>query len=124
MKKIMLLLVICLLVAGCSPSVEIQKAESLPGIQKTVNIEVFASFEEVKKPYRRIGEIEAVDERIPKRRNRNETIEVLKTKAWDAGADGVVITKEGTSKKALPDGMGSTIVITVFFIKGVAIAYE
>jgi hypothetical protein len=115
MKKIMLLLVICLLVAGCPPSVE---------IQKTVNIEVLASFEEVKKPYRRIGKIEAVDGRTPKRQNRNETIEVLKTKARDAGADGVVITKEGTFKKALPDGMGSTVVVTVFFIKGVAIAYE
>jgi hypothetical protein len=109
------LLVIYLLVAGCFPSVE---------IPKTVDIGVFASFEEVKKPYRTIGEIEAEDGRSLKRRNRNETIEALKTKAWDAGADGVVITKEGTFKRALPDGMGSSIVMTVFFIKGVAIAYE
>jgi hypothetical protein len=110
---------------GCGPSARIQKTYIQMDQQKTGPIEVFNSFDEVGRPYKKVAELEVVDEREPDK-IRDRMIESLKTKARKMGADCIVIVEEGTDISTTPNPFGGGGVITFygFFIKCTAITFE
>ena len=72
-RTIIIFIAIAFIFIGCAPSASIKTKNEV--------IDIFASFDEVGRPYRKVQEIEAIDQRGPKRRNRNRGIENLIKKA-------------------------------------------
>jgi len=114
------------MILGCGPSAHIQKTYIMVNQQKTGPIEVFNSFDEVERPYKKVAELKVVDQREPSDKIRERMIESLKKKALKLGADGIVLVDEGTSITTMPNPFGGKGEWTFygFFIKSTTIVYD
>lgn len=123
--KLIVLIAISLLMIGCAPPTQIQKIHIRLDQQNTGDVDVFNSFDEVGRSYKKVAEIESTDSRPLNTKNRNRLIESLKSMAGELGAQGIVIVKEGESvtTMSMPAGGGPTDVYSIF-MDAVAIVYE
>ena len=114
--KWIILVAILFIMIGCAPQAHIQKS--------TGEVDIFNSFDEVKRSYKKVAELKVTDHRPPNNKIRSKMIESLKSKAHKVGAEGIVIIDEGhfTESAGLP-GMSDSKLDTSF-IKGIAIVYE
>ena len=114
--KWIVLVAISFIMVACTPQASVQKYSG--------QVDIFNSFDEVGKSYKKVAELKVTDHRPPNDKIRNKMIESLKSKAQKVGAEGVVITEEGhflesANLPGMPDSKLDTI-----FIKGIAIVYE
>lgn len=114
--KWIVLVVISFILVGCAPQARIQK--------DTVEMDIFNSFDEIGRSYKKVAELKVTDHRPPSNKTRSKMIESLKSKAHKVGAEGIVIIDEGhfvesSGLPGLPDSKLDTS-----FIKGIAIVYE
>ena len=114
--KWIVLVAISFIMVGCAPQARIQK--------NTGEVDIFNSFDEVGRSYKKIAELKVKDHRPPNNKSRSKMIESLKSKAHKVGADGIVIIDEGhfVENARLPGVPDSKLYTS--FIKGVAIVYE
>jgi len=117
--------IISLIIIGCGPPTRIQKTYIQVDQQKTGEVDIFSSFDEVGMSYKEVAELKVTDSRRKKKQDRNQMIESLKAKARKMGADGIVIIEEGDSVEKWRDPMGSGEIIEApyIFIKCIAIIY-
>ena len=114
--KRIVLVALSVFMIGCAPQAGIQK--------NTGEMDLFYSFDEVGRSYKKVAELKVTDHRPPNNKIRSKMIESLKSKAHKAGAEGIVIIDEGhfVESARLP-GMPDSKLDTSF-IKGIAIVYE
>ncbi|MBT8370631.1 MAG: hypothetical protein KJO34_06690 [Deltaproteobacteria bacterium] len=114
--KWVVLVAISFIMVGCAPQSYIQK--------NTGEVDIFNSFDEVGKSYKKVAELKVKSHRPPNAKNRNKMIQSLRSKTNKVGAEGIVIIDEGHffERARLPGMPGSTL--DTSFIKGIAIVYE
>jgi hypothetical protein len=118
------LIAISLIMIGCAPHTQIQKIHIQVDHQNTGEVDIFNSFDEVGRSYKKVAELKVTDNRPLNNKNRNRMIESLKSAARELGAEGIVIIKEGESvtTESLPASGGTTNVYHIF-INGIALVY-
>ena len=109
---------------GCAPKTQIQKIHIQVDHQNTGEVDIFNSFDEVGRSYKKVAELKVKDHRPPNNKSRSKMIESLKSKAHKVGAEGIVIIDEGhfVENARLPGVPDSKLYTS--FIKGIAIVYE
>ena len=113
--KWIVIVALSFIMAGCAQQARIQK--------NTGEVDIFNSFDEVGKSYKKVAELKVKNHRPPNNKNRSKMIKSLKSKARKVGAEGVVIIDEGRLIERIRIE-GSWTDFYTFFIKGIGIVYE
>ena len=120
MKSIWIAFVILMfMMIGCGPQTRIQKTYIHVEQAKTGAVDVFSSFDEVGRSYKKVAELKVIEQRPPDKKTTDAMIESLKTKTRKLGADGIVIVNEGNyieKVNAGPDGGGVQIFYNHYII--------
>ena len=119
------LIAISLIMVGCAPKTQIQKINIQLDHQNPGEVDIFNSFDELGRSFKKVADLKVTDNCRLNNKNRNRMIESLKSTARELGAEGIVIIKEGewTTTESIPASGGSTKVFHVF-MNGIAFVYE
>ena len=121
----------CLLVAsalifllfGCGPEIRVQEVDPEYRPPNTGQLDVYNSAQEVKRPYKTIKVIQAVDDRMGRNQDEEEMKGKIFAEAKKFGADGLIITKTGMRPLRQRDGMCGSVTHDVLYIDVEAIIY-
>lgn len=111
------------LLVGCGPDIRVQEVDPEYRPPNSGQLDVYNSAQEVKRPYKTIKIIQAIDDRLSRNQDEEEVKRKIFAKSKEFGADGVIITKTGTRPRRQRDGMGGSITRDVLYIDIEAIIY-
>lgn len=125
MKKIALsIFAICLITFGCGPKMRVVQYDNMVRAPKSGGIDVYNSVREVKINHKIIADIKITNTRIHKAECREESKNMLISKAEQMGGDGVIIHPFEQRSETVSDGMGSKINQKYILGKATVIVYE
>jgi hypothetical protein len=111
------------LLVGCGPDIRVQEVDPEYRPPNSGQLDVYNSAQEVKRPYKTIKILQAVDDRVGRNQDEEELKNKIFAKAKEFGADGLIITKTGTQPLRQRDGMGGSVTHDVLYIDVEAIIY-
>lgn len=112
------------LLFGCGSDIVVQEVDPEYRPPNTGQLDIYNSAQAVKRPYKTIKIIQAVDDRLGRRNQDEEELKrKIFAKAKEFGADGLIITKTGTRPLRQRDGMGGSVTHDVLYIDVEAIIY-
>lgn len=112
-----------LLLFGCGQNIDVQHTDKESRPPNTGKLDIYNSAEEVKRPYKTIEIMRAEHYVLPGHNDDDLMKRKTFAKAKEFGADGVIITKTGTRKYRVRDGMGGSVPYSAIFIEIEAIIY-
>jgi len=124
MKKCLFVVpALILLLLGCGPDIKVKDVDTEFRPPNTGQIDIYKSAEEVKQPYKTIKILRAEDDRVAANQDEEQMKKEIFAKAKEFGADGLIITKTGSRKYRVRDGMGGSVTYNAIFIEIEAIIY-
>ena len=124
MKKCLFVLpALIFLLLGCGPNIHVKDVDTESRPPNTGELDIYKSAEEVKRPYKTIKIIRVEDDRLAANQDEEQMKREVFAKAKEFGADGLIITKTGTRKYRVRDGMGGSVTYNAKFMEIEAIVY-
>jgi hypothetical protein len=122
-KRLFIATALILLLFGCGPNINVRDVDTESRPPNTGRLDTYNSAAEVKRPYKTIKIIHTEDNRVAAKQDEEEMKRNTFDKAKESGADGVIITKTGTRKYRVSDGMGGSVPYSAIYIEVEAIIY-
>ena len=122
-KRLFVAPALILLLFGCGPDINVKDVDTESRPPNTGQIDIYNSAEEVKQPYKTIKILRAEDDRVAANQDEEQMKKEIFAKAKEFGADGLIITKTGSRKYRVRDGMGGSVPYNAIFIEIEAIVY-
>ena len=122
-KYIFVLPTLIFLLLGCGPDIYVKDVDMESRPPNTGELDIYKSAEEVKRPYKTIKIIRVEDDRLAANQDEEQMKREVFAKAKEFGADGLIITKTGTRKYRVRDGMGGSVTYNAKFMEIEAIVY-
>ena len=111
------------LLLGCGPDIHVKDVDMESRPPNTGELDIYKSAEEVKRPYKTIKILRVEDDRVAARQDEDQMKRDVFAKAKEFGADGLIISKTGTHKYRVRDGMGGSVTYNAKFMEIEAIVY-
>ena len=113
-----------LLFSGCGPHVYVKDVDNTTRPPNAGQLDIYASPDEVKRPYQTIKTMRVEDKRVEKNQNEEQMKQRAMDRAKKAGADAIIITNTGIHRYRVRDGMGGSVLYNSRFIELEAIVYS
>ena len=88
------LIAISFIMVGCAPKTQIQKIYMQVDHQNPGEVDIFNSFDELGRSFKKVADLKVTDNCRLNNKNRNRMIESLKSTTRELGAEGIVIIKD------------------------------